>query len=514
MIASRKTNIARNLVWGTFGTVINTILPFLSRTLIIYTIGVEYLGLGGLYSSILETLNLAEMGLSSAIIYNMYRPMAEHNVTTVCALLNFYRKTYRCIGIFILTIGLIISPFLPCLIKGEVSVDIDIWLLYYIFLSNAVVSYFCYGYKSCLITTSQRNDILEKINMILNIMFFLAQVVVIYCFWSYYLFVLVLIIKNIVVNIWVHYITKKLFPEYKCCGNIDVCTLKNIRKNIAGLIIGKLCVISRNSLDNIFISFYIGLHAVAVYGNYYSVFQAARKFLSVFINAISASIGNSVAIESVEKNYNDLKNITFIYSFISAWISIMIFSTCQSFMRVWVGNDLLLPMVDVLLIVLYFYIGSMGDIRSQYQNAAGLFWESRFYVIGETFFNVVLNIILGYYLGIHGIILATVISMLIFNFLWGSHIIFKYYFINYSLRDFFVLHLKYFGMFILTLIINSLIYSQINRVLGTELVFNIILSITFPPFFYGLIFYHTSTYDEVVDIILKLIKQKFISNKG
>ena len=107
MANSRTYNAKRNIFWGLVNKFITLSLPFIIRTIIIRKLGVEYLGLGSLYSSILQVLNMAELGFSSAIIFNLYKPIAENDTGKICALMALYRKIYRIIGLGILTVGLI-----------------------------------------------------------------------------------------------------------------------------------------------------------------------------------------------------------------------------------------------------------------------------------------------------------------------------------------------------------------------------------------------------------------------
>lgn len=141
------SNAKKNIVVGVISKVILLILPFISRMVINRTIGVEYLGLNSLFTSILSVLTLSEMGLSSALVYHMYKPIAEDNKSEISSLLNFYRKAYIFIGTFILTIGLILTPFLPVLINDTNFEGVSIYVIYFIQLLNTVLSYYLFAYK-------------------------------------------------------------------------------------------------------------------------------------------------------------------------------------------------------------------------------------------------------------------------------------------------------------------------------------------------------------------------------
>lgn len=120
MNLERSKNAKRSILWGIIYKIVMLVFPFLVRSAIIKTIGIEYLGLSGLFTSILEILNLTELGVGSAIVYSMYKPIAENDTKTMCALLNLFKKIYRIIGLIIAIIGLCLMPFLRNLIHGDI----------------------------------------------------------------------------------------------------------------------------------------------------------------------------------------------------------------------------------------------------------------------------------------------------------------------------------------------------------------------------------------------------------
>ena len=125
MKLNKIKNAKRNMVFGIILKIYQILLPFLFRTVIVYTLGVNYLGLNSLFTSILQVLNLAELGVGSAMIFSMYKPIAEDDEKKICALMNLYRKYYNIIGLVILVIGILLTPFIPKLINGEVPKEIS-----------------------------------------------------------------------------------------------------------------------------------------------------------------------------------------------------------------------------------------------------------------------------------------------------------------------------------------------------------------------------------------------------
>ena len=112
---SRTKNAARNMLFGFINKIIVLLFSFIVRAIIIKTLGSEYLGLNSLFTSILQVLNLAELGFNSAVVYSMYKPIAENDKVTICALMNLYKKIYRIIGIIVMSVGLLLLPFIIAL---------------------------------------------------------------------------------------------------------------------------------------------------------------------------------------------------------------------------------------------------------------------------------------------------------------------------------------------------------------------------------------------------------------
>lgn len=505
MRLERTKNSVRNIGWGLSNKVVTLIFPFILRTILIKSLGADYLGLNSLFTSILTVLNLAELGFSSAVVFNMYKPIAENDNVTVCALMGYYRKIYYIIGFWVTIVGVMLIPALPYLVKGTYPNSINITVLYLLFLINTSVSYFLFAYKNCILTAYQREDIISKVNIILKTLTYCFQMVTLLAWRNYYLYVCGMIINTILTNITTAYYSNKLYPHYKCSGNISENEKENIKKNVQGLMIGKVCMVSRNSFDSIFLSAFLGLQIVAVYGNYYYIMNAITGILTILMTSLSAGIGNSIALESVEKNYRDLNKFVFIYAWISGWCAVCLFNLYQPFMELWMGKDMLFPFLDVILICLYFYSLTMGDVRSQYASAAGLFWENRKYVVVETIVNITLNYVLGKYFGVHGIILATLLSILCINFVWGSAILFKYYFKEYSVLSFYKKHLKYF----IVSIIAALITFCITKMIQLDLIYTVfvdgLICLIVPNFIFYVCYFTTYEYQESICFIKKSI---------
>lgn len=508
MKLNRSKNAIRNVSYGIVNKIIGIIFPFIVRTVFIRTLGAEFLGLNSFFLSILTVLNLTELGFSSAVVFCMYDPIARDDTNAINALLYFYKKIYRYIGFIILAIGLMVVPFLQKLISGSYPNEINLTIAYLIYLLNTVLSYFMYAYLQSLISAFQREDVLSKVNIVIQSIMYIIQILVLLYIKNYYIYILIMPIFTIINNIRLAYIAKKMFPQYKPIGKITYKQKAILKEKISGLVINKICVVSRNAFDSIFISMFLGLIDTAIYNNYYYIMNSISMITCVFVNSIVAGIGNSISLDSPEKNYEDMQKMNFIYLWICGWFTACLLSLYQPFMILWVGNKLLYPFSCVILICAYFYIQKMSDMRYAYELAKGLWWENRYRSIMEAIANLILNYFLGKYFGVYGIIVATLISLFFINFLYGTKIIFKYYFVNNDILAYFYEQFKYAMVTVCVCILTYFICSIIPNG-SIEFIYKIVLCAVFPNIFYWLFYKNSKVYRLSINwLISRLPKTK------
>ena len=336
MRISRIKNTIRNSIWGFINQGIMLIFPFIIRTYIINTLGTKYIGLNGLFTSILSVLSLAELGFGNAVVYSIYKPIANNDNEKICALMKLYKDVYEKIGWSVLVLGLALIPCIPYFIKDSIPDNINIYMLYAIYLFNAVVSYWMFAYKNCLLTAFQRNDIATKITLIVRTFFYFLQIIILCLFANYYMYLMCMPASNIAINLITARIVDTIYPEFRSYGEVSKEEKNGIRKQVIGLLAQRLAHLSRNSLDNIIISAFLGLTYVAIYGNYFYIINSVTTILAIFFTSMQAGIGNSIVKETIEKNYNDLQKINFLYMWIAGWCTTCIAILTQPFMEEWV----------------------------------------------------------------------------------------------------------------------------------------------------------------------------------
>ena len=432
MKLEKTKNAKRNIIWGSISKIVLLLLPFITRTILINKLGSDYLGLNTLFTSILSVLSLAELGFSEAVVFHMYDPIAKEDNKTINAILKMLNKVYFVVGVVILVLGIAIMPFLKYLIKGDIPSDVNLYILFTIFLANNAVSYFGLSYRTSLFPAHQRNDIINKIQTIVTSFMNVIQIIVLLCFQNYYLYIIFLPIGTLITYIILFNIAKRKYPEYYPDGALSTEQVSSIKKNIKGIVLHKLGGVLSNSADSIIISAILGLTVLAMYSNYFYVITVLSGFYVVITDGIMGGVGNSLATESREKNYSDLIKFSFMGCCIVSWCTVCLCSLYQPFMLIWVGDSLMFNTATMLLFGLYFYVMRFDSIGGVYKSALGVWNEDCFRPIISGLLNLSLNIILALILNTYapeysviGILLSSIICKLFIDYPWGSIVTFR-----------------------------------------------------------------------------------------
>lgn len=396
------------------------------RTAMIYLMGVQYLGLNSLFTSVLQVLNLAELGVGSAMVYSMYKPIAEDDETAICALMKLYRTYYRVIGLVIAVVGCALTPFIPYLIKSDVPADINIYILYLLNLGATVLSYWLFAYKNSILYAHQRTDVVSRVTLVTNTVQYGLQLFVLWTFHNYYLYVIVMLATQALINIVTAFAANRLYPMYYPNGAVPLEERLRITNKIKDLFFIRIGSVVVDSADTIVISAFLGLTSLAIYQNYFYIMNSLYGMVGIVFISITAGVGNSLITDSIEKNYNDLRTFTFLLSGILCFCCTCFIGLYQPFMKIWVGDSLMLGFPFVILICIYFYVRLIASIWNVPKDAAGLWHTDRYRALIAAAVNLALNLAMVNYIGLYGILLSTIISVLFISCPWILHNIFKY----------------------------------------------------------------------------------------
>ena len=501
----RTKNASRNILFGVILKSYQIFVPFLMRTAMIYLMGVQYLGLNSLFTSVLQVLNLAELGVGSAMVYSMYKPITEDDNTTICALMKLYRTYYRVIGLVIAVVGCALTPFIPHLIKSDVPAGINIYILYLLNLGATVLSYWLFAYKNSILQAHQRADVVSKVTLVTSTIQYGLQFFVLWAFHDYYFYVIVMLVTQALTNIVTAVCADRLYPQFKPRGDMPREEVKRINRKIRDLFTAKLGGMIIGSADTIVISAFLGLTQLAIYQNYYFIMNAVYGLILVIFSSIAAGMGNSLIVESNPKNYNDLKKFTFL----SMWL-ITVCVCCfavlyQPFMRLWVGDDLLLDYSFVIMFCIYFFVLVLAMVWATIKDAAGMWKQDRFRPLIGAIVNLCLNLTLVNRIGLYGIILSTVLSYIFVSMPWLVHNVFKYIY-KRSCKEYIIKLFVYTFVCVFSCLITVLICNLISVDGILALLLYGIIAVVISCVIQWLFYHKTTEFEKSKQLLVNMVK--------
>lgn len=460
-------NTKRTIIAHFVNNGVRTLIPFFRKTIFMWVLGSEYLGLNGLFYSVLGMLMLAEMGFGTAIVCYMYKPVADDDHDLLCAYLRFYRNIYRCVGSLIFIAGLCLLPFLPKLIHGHIPPDVNLYILYLMFLTNSAIGYFFFAYRGSILAAYHRNDIASYIGTFTAIVEFISACVVLFLTHNYYFYVITLIASTLLNNILVYIATRKYFPTLIPAGDLPKEDMKRIISNVKAIFMHKIGGVINSSSDNVVISAFLGLSAVAAFGNYFHISDSIAKITAGICYSMTGGFGNKIYTETREENFKLLMKVNRLLICLIIWCSAMLLALYQPFMILWTRKDpsLIRHFMTPLLIVILFYEKQSRETLRMFKNAASLWQQDRWKAIIASVANLSMNItfiqIFPNEYKLDGVILSTLISDVIIQMPWESHAVFAAFFTR---KEAFLYWRKQLFYFPLAVIVCGLTYATAHAI--------------------------------------------------
>ncbi|NBJ91308.1 lipopolysaccharide biosynthesis protein [Parablautia muri] len=413
----RVKSAARNIAFGYIGNIVTQLLGFVLRTIFIDHLGDTLNGVNDLYTGILSVLSMAELGVGTALNFSLYGPVARKDYEKIKSYMLLYKKAYRVIGLVIGVIGLVISPFLPYLVKQPQGIEIrDLTLYYFIFLFNTVSSYFV-AYKYSLVNAEQNNYIQTNIITITKMITVTFQIIVIMLTENFYLYLLTAAFVELFQKIAVSRYLNKRYPyllERKVAGLSKEETGEIIKKTKA-LVFHKVGDVARLQTDSMIISAFINVTLVGYVGNYNMVLTSVANFVNIIFNSVLSGFGNLIATESREKQYQIFK----VYRFFACWVygfsAVGFFLLLTPFIIIWQGAEKVLAVSVVACILIDYYFKGDRIVLSNFKTAAGVFEQDKYLALIQGVVNLIISIVLVQKIGLVGIYIGTIVSGLIAN---------------------------------------------------------------------------------------------------
>ncbi|MBE5837146.1 lipopolysaccharide biosynthesis protein [Butyrivibrio sp.] len=500
----RVKSATRNIAFGYIGQVATMIMSFVLRKIFIMHLSETLLGINSTYTNILSILNMAELGIGTALNFSLYGPVSRGEKEKIKSYMQMYKKAYYCIALVVAVMGTALAPFLKYLVKKPDGVLLrDLTLYYFIFLFNTVSSYFV-AYKYSLVNAEQKNYVQTNILTITKVITVFFQIIVIIVTRNFYLFLITDAVIQLLQKIFVSRYLNKMYPYLT---EKDITPLSKeesdtVWKKTKALVFHKVGDVARLQTDALIISSFIEVKMAGFVDNYNMVISSVSNFVNIIFNSVISSFGNLIATESKEKQYEMFK----VYRFFASWVYGY---SCVGFMvlltpliRIMYGDYwALAPMVIYCILIDYYFKGDR-IVLSNYKTAAGVFEQDKYLALIQGAVNLVISIALVQTpLGLAGIYIGTIVSGLIAN-ITKPIIIYRACF-DMSAKSYFVDTCKYLASLVFVLIVCNAISIRLLADLNilTFLVMAVIITVVFNGVYF-LLYGRTAEFKYVLEKVL------------
>lgn len=443
---SRTGNVLHNSAWALFSFFVTGILGLVTRKVFVQFLQVEYLGLNGLFSNVLGWFSLAELGIASVISYNLYRELGNNNIEEINVLMSIYKVVYAVIGSVIAVVGTVLLFFLPLLIKdNEVSLGYA-RLIYIIQLAGNVSSYFL-AYRRTLFICDQKEYICIRIDVILAFIAAITRILVIIFLHSFVIYSLVTLVQNIIANIIIYIWCSRKYSYLKDVkvGKKEIAE-RHVFKDVKNLLVQKLSLLVYSNTDNIIITSILGLKTTGIVANYVLVTTAIQQLMYASVKGVIPSVGNLVHTESKERILTVYNMLDIFYFIFGSVVACDIIVCMQPFIKLFFGEEFLLPFGYVIGIAIDKHIGMQFENAYNFRSALGKFEQDRTWWVFSAIANIVFSILLVKFFGIVGIIVGTIAAFVFIAF-GRIQFVFKNILTNYSIIKYFLKHLIWIIIF-------------------------------------------------------------------
>lgn len=504
---TRTENSTKNMITGLINQLLILIFRFVTRTVFIYCLGEEFLGINGLFSNILSLLSLADLGIGTALVYSLYKPIADKDKKRQTIIIQYLKKVYFCIGLVIIAVALLLMPFLKFIIKEDVNfINLNIVFLMYVFQTAS--TYLFFASNTEFLGANQKNYVSNKISNIITIISNIAQICVLVIFKNFYIYLATIILFGIIQSALISVKARKMYPFIRNKSNDTLSKeeKKNIFKDCGSLLIYRINYVVLTATDNIVISKYLGLTIVGLYSNYLLIVNSIVNVLDTFLISITASIGNLHANNEVKKEEFILNLVNFLTVIFFGIFAIGVYCLANDFITIWIGENYLLSSTFVLILSINLYVEGLRKFLSTYRSSYGLFRNAKFMPLFGMIVNVVVSIVLVQKIGIFGVLLGTLISNVV-SFMWyDPYLIYKKVF-NKSPIKYYLKNIVYLLAFVIIGYICNLLCEiiLIDGIVGF-IIHGLIC--VFIPLVIVIILYYNSEYGNYLKYAIKRVIKK------
>ena len=393
------------------GLFCSLVVTFATKSVFVRLLGAEYNGVNGLFSNILQVLNLAELGFATSVAYALYKPLKDGDERTTAALMNFFAKIYRIIAVVVTAVGCCCIPFLQYLIAediSELSFSLNELRGYFaMYLASTVCSYLL-AYKRTIITADQNNYLVTNVDNICNIMLNVVQIALLLIYKNFYAYLATMIAKTIINNLILHLIAGKKYPYLRTYRKEKLAQTEKsaIFKNVQAAFLHKIGSVVIFSTTSIIISAFVSLIDAGKYSNYVMIVTGVNNFINIVFTSVTASIGNLCVDESEDRQYAVFKKVQYLALFSGVFSYICFVALFNPFIAIWVGEDMVMSMWVVFAISLNAMVGYLRKAVNTFKDAKGMFRNDWYKPLLEAAVGIGLAIGLSYVWGTFGVVMG------------------------------------------------------------------------------------------------------------
>ncbi len=508
----RTRNSILNVSMGIVSQIVITLFGFVARHYFVAALGIEILGINATITSIISMLSLTELGIGTAIICNLYTPLAQEDRPKIISLMQLFSKVYKIIAVSILILGLAIAPFLKWLLLSKgTSLDYItssfLFTVYTLFLADTVISYFL-SYKRSILNADQKSYIITLIHTLIYAVMSLLQIIILLLTKNFILYLILKIAFGFLENITIAIIANKKYPyinskeKYKVESEIK----NNIIKNTKALALHYIGIYLINGTDMLIITRFLGVAVSGIYSNYLLIITVLRGMLNQFSSGITSSFGNMLA--SKDKDSLDIAfyKVFFISFILANFSAVSLFCLFNPFISLWMNRQSLLGWDVILVIVINFYIAVISEPLGSVRSSAGLFRPDRYLHIFLAALNLIIAIILVQKIGIIGVFLGTSVCLILKEITVLPLIVYKNIF-HKNLWGYYKRLLKYFTVTALSVCAAWIICTFVTFAHPwVSFIIKVFTCAVIPNTLVIMLFYKTEEYRSLYSLLLKILK--------
>lgn len=420
----RSSNAIKNIIVALLCQGLTFVFSFATRTIFIELLGDEYNGLTSFFQNVVSMLSFTELGVGTAIIYALYKPVAENDIEKLKSLMDFYKNIYRILAAIIFTLGILVTPTLRFFLKSDVPLG-NVSLYFLIYLGNTAVSYL-FIYKSSILNADQRNRTVKLITTIFLILRNTIEIGVLLFTHSFVAYLCVQLVCTILNNLTISAVANKYYPWLKeKAESINKEEKKNIFSDVKSMFVYRVGGILMLNSSSMITSKLSGVVALGFYSNYNLFVGSATTLLQLVFTALTGSLGNLNSSKDVKSSEKVFKECNFIAFFLYTICAVGLFVLLDDVVYLWLGPERLLGKSVSFAMVATLYTYGMAQSIMLYRETTGLFRITKYIILVTCTLNIVLSIGMGLKWGLFGILIATSIARMATNFWYEPLMLYK-----------------------------------------------------------------------------------------